>query len=182
MPQAPFPLSPSLWAATAAAPPPTERLAESTQADVLVVGGGYAGLSTALHLAERGVRVVLLEAATEVAADGWTVGLIAYDLPYPEPLNTVRPIAGIFGTALLLTPQPTERCLARLDIGLSRGEEPVSRMAEVGLETLRTGNPTARALPLLAALARVIAGGGPETVVLDLPPGGRAVVRVGAPC
>ena len=54
--------SPSLWAATAAAPPPTEPLGASTQADVLVVGGGYAGLSTALHLAERGVRVVLLEA------------------------------------------------------------------------------------------------------------------------
>ncbi|QVQ29183.1 NAD(P)/FAD-dependent oxidoreductase [Achromobacter deleyi] len=62
MQQAPFPLSPSLWAATAAAPPPTEPLSASTQADVLVVGGGYAGLSTALHLAERGIKAVLLEA------------------------------------------------------------------------------------------------------------------------
>ena len=32
------------------------------RADVCVVGGGYTGLSTALHLAERGFRVVLLEA------------------------------------------------------------------------------------------------------------------------
>ncbi|WP_313624152.1 FAD-binding oxidoreductase [Achromobacter sp.] len=62
MQQSPFPLSPSLWAATAAAAPPTEPLGASTQADVLVIGGGYAGLSTALHLAEHGVRVVLLEA------------------------------------------------------------------------------------------------------------------------
>lgn len=62
MSQTPFPLSPSLWAATAAAPPDTQPLAQSTQADVLVVGGGYAGLSAALHLAEQGVRVVLLEA------------------------------------------------------------------------------------------------------------------------
>jgi glycine/D-amino acid oxidase-like deaminating enzyme len=31
------------------------------QADVLVVGGGYTGLSAALHLAEKGVLVVLLE-------------------------------------------------------------------------------------------------------------------------
>jgi gamma-glutamylputrescine oxidase len=30
--------------------------------DVCVVGGGYMGLSTALHLAERGLDVVLLEA------------------------------------------------------------------------------------------------------------------------
>ena len=58
----PFPLSPSLWAATAAAPPETQPLAESASADVLVVGAGYAGLSTALHLAERGVSVVVLEA------------------------------------------------------------------------------------------------------------------------
>lgn len=59
---APFPLSPSLWAATAAPPPGTSPLTESTRADVLVIGGGYAGLSTALHLAEKGVGVVLLEA------------------------------------------------------------------------------------------------------------------------
>ena len=41
MSQTPFPLSPSLWAATAAPPPDTQPLAQSAQADVLVVGGGY---------------------------------------------------------------------------------------------------------------------------------------------
>lgn len=62
MSQTPFPLSPSLWAATAVPPPDTHPLTQSTQADVLVVGGGYAGLSAALHLAEQGARAVLLEA------------------------------------------------------------------------------------------------------------------------
>ncbi|OZI66395.1 NAD(P)/FAD-dependent oxidoreductase [Bordetella genomosp. 11] len=57
----PFPLSPSLWAATAGAPPPTEALAGAARADVAVIGGGYAGLSTALHLAERGIQAVVLE-------------------------------------------------------------------------------------------------------------------------
>jgi gamma-glutamylputrescine oxidase len=38
------------------------RFEEMLEADVCVIGGGYTGLSSALHLAERGYRVVLLEA------------------------------------------------------------------------------------------------------------------------
>jgi glycine/D-amino acid oxidase-like deaminating enzyme len=62
MPQEPFPLAPSLWAATAAPAPRTEILQGSAQADVAIVGAGYAGLSTALHLARRGVKTTLVEA------------------------------------------------------------------------------------------------------------------------
>jgi glycine/D-amino acid oxidase-like deaminating enzyme len=57
-----FPLAPSLWAATAAPAPDTAPLDSDALADVVIVGAGYCGLSTALHLAERGVRVVVLEA------------------------------------------------------------------------------------------------------------------------
>src|SRR5882757_6234323 len=57
-----FPLSPSLWAATATPAPETTPLQGDAQADVVVVGAGFCGLSTALHLAERGVRVTVLEA------------------------------------------------------------------------------------------------------------------------
>ena len=58
----PFPLEPSLWAATAPPPVPTPRLEGDLSADVCVIGAGYAGLSTALHLAERGTNVLVLEA------------------------------------------------------------------------------------------------------------------------
>ena len=58
----PFPLQPSLWHATAPAAPQTPPLAADAKADVCIVGAGYAGLSTALHLAEAGVSVVVLEA------------------------------------------------------------------------------------------------------------------------
>ena len=57
-----FPLEPSLWAATAAPALPTSPLDGDVKVDVCIVGGGYAGLSTALHLAEQGTRVALLEA------------------------------------------------------------------------------------------------------------------------
>ena len=50
------------WYAASANPSTLhEPLRGETTADVCVVGGGIAGCSTALHLAERGYRVVLLE-------------------------------------------------------------------------------------------------------------------------
>ena len=52
----------SLWYATAADPPATVPLDGETSADVCVIGAGYTGLSSALHLAEKGVRVVVVEA------------------------------------------------------------------------------------------------------------------------
>lgn len=52
----------SLWAATACASP-RYHAAPGTKADVAVVGGGYTGLSTALHLALAGQKVVIIEAS-----------------------------------------------------------------------------------------------------------------------
>jgi gamma-glutamylputrescine oxidase len=51
----------SYYAASANAAPLREPLRGEVTADVCVVGGGIAGCSTALHLAERGYKVVLLE-------------------------------------------------------------------------------------------------------------------------
>jgi glycine/D-amino acid oxidase-like deaminating enzyme len=58
----PFPLARALWTATAPPAPPTPPLETSARADVCVIGAGYAGLSTALALAERGVQTIVLEA------------------------------------------------------------------------------------------------------------------------
>lgn len=52
----------SYYEASVLRPPAAPALTERLQADVLVVGGGFAGLSSALALAERGLSVVLLEA------------------------------------------------------------------------------------------------------------------------
>src|SRR6185369_12509746 len=52
----------SYYAATANPFAALPRLTESLSADVCVVGGGFTGLSAGLNLAERGFKVVLLEA------------------------------------------------------------------------------------------------------------------------
>jgi glycine/D-amino acid oxidase-like deaminating enzyme len=59
----PRPFPQSYWAATAPAAPDLPSLEGNVQADACVVGGGFLGLSAALHLAEQGANVALLEAA-----------------------------------------------------------------------------------------------------------------------
>jgi len=53
---------PSWYAATAVALSPLPPLQGEVRADVCIVGAGYTGLSAALHLAEAGLNVVVLEA------------------------------------------------------------------------------------------------------------------------
>ena len=57
-----LPLPPSLYADTAVAPTPTPPLDADKSVPVAIIGGGFTGLSTALHLAEQGVQATVLEA------------------------------------------------------------------------------------------------------------------------
>jgi|TARA_B100000315_G_scaffold250962_1_gene284806 glycine/D-amino acid oxidase-like deaminating enzyme len=58
----PWSLEATLWAKTAPALPKTSTLCESLDVDVAIVGGGFTGVSSALHLAEVGTSVAVLEA------------------------------------------------------------------------------------------------------------------------
>ena len=57
-----LPLPPSLYAETAVAPIATPPLEADKSVSVAIIGGGFTGLSTALHLAEQGVQATVLEA------------------------------------------------------------------------------------------------------------------------
>ncbi len=52
----------SYYAATRSDLAPFPQLQEAVSADVCIIGAGYTGLSAALHLAQKGLRVVVLEA------------------------------------------------------------------------------------------------------------------------
>ena len=53
----------SYYAASANPTPLRPELTGTHETDIAVLGGGYSGLSTALHLAERGHKVTLIEGA-----------------------------------------------------------------------------------------------------------------------
>ena len=66
-----------LWGLTAPPAPETPALAADIRADVVVVGAGYTGLSAALHLAQGGRNVVVLEALDiGFGGSGRNVGLV----------------------------------------------------------------------------------------------------------
>jgi hypothetical protein len=142
---------------------------------------GYWGIATGATAAANSLcahdasfAAGLLEALCQVAVEHTAVLLIAYDASYPEPMRRVRPIPDAFGVALLLAPEASARSLARLELTLS--EAPADRMADAGLETLRSSIPAARSLPLLAQLARAA----PGRVLIDYLDGARVALEVGA--
>ena len=71
----------SLWHAKAPAAPETGPVEGDIEVDVAVVGGGFLGASTALHLAESGVDVALIEAdEAGFGASGRNTGFVVPNL------------------------------------------------------------------------------------------------------
>ena len=94
----------------------------------------------------------LLDALAQVVVDRQATLLIAYDSEYPAPLFAKRPVPDVAGVALLLTPERSERSLARITV--TSGTDAAGPLAAAELEALRSTIPALRALPLLQKLAK----------------------------
>ncbi|NVN85262.1 MAG: FAD-binding oxidoreductase [Rhodopseudomonas sp.] len=80
----------SLWAAVTPPGPELAALAGATEADVVVIGAGFTGLSTALHLREAGIDVAVVEAAEPGwGASGRNNGQVIPTLSRPDPDDIV---------------------------------------------------------------------------------------------
>src|SRR5258707_4474853 len=80
----------SLWAAVTPPGPDLPRLIGTAEADVVVIGGGFTGLSTALHLREAGVDVAIVEAVEPGwGASGLNNGQVIPTLSRPDPEDII---------------------------------------------------------------------------------------------
>jgi glycine/D-amino acid oxidase-like deaminating enzyme len=80
----------SLWAAVTPAGPELPELAGAQEADVVVIGGGFTGLSTALHLRDAGLDVAVVEAMEPGwGASGRNNGQVIPTLSRPDPEDII---------------------------------------------------------------------------------------------
>lgn len=121
--------SQNLWHSTAVETISAPPLRENVTADLVVIGGGFTGCSAALHAAEAGARVVLLEASlVGGGASGRNVGLVNAGLWTPP--DEVEQLLG-------------QKAGARLNAELAAAPKLVSDLIErhaISCEADRTGS------------------------------------------
>jgi len=129
---------------------------------------GYWSIATRSRLASTTVCAYdvsfaagLIEAAAYATVEHQPVMVIASDLPFPDPLHSIRQVEESFAAALLLSPGDSTEFLMRWEIGLEPRRTATG--FPQGLPDSLRSNPAARCLPLLTRLAK----GHGDTVTLD---------------
>lgn len=118
--------------------------------------------SLSLSAAYASFAAGLLEAAALVQVEDLECLLVSFDVRTPELFQTHWPTTESAAFALVLSPRRSAASLAAMELSMvPRGTE--TTMDNALLEALRLSNPAARALPVLAQLAR----GAPGTVWLN---------------
>jgi len=122
-----------LYLATARPAVPTPPLRADARTEVVIIGAGYTGLSTALHLAELGTAVTLLEAHEPGwGAAGRNGGQVNAGLKH-EPDEVEKHLGPTFGPRLVAlagdAPDLLFRLIARLGIECEAKREGTLRAA-----------------------------------------------------
>ncbi|TXI00952.1 MAG: FAD-binding oxidoreductase [Rhizobium sp.] len=95
------PTNPTLWTLTAGPAPELSRDLPS-KLDAIVIGGGFTGLTAALHLARAGRRVAVLEAGRLGAgASGMNAGFVVPNFAKADPATVRQRLARDKADALL---------------------------------------------------------------------------------
>ena len=120
------------------------------------IGVGSMAPTTTVSAYDASFTAGLIEAvalARDRAAD---VLLVVYDAIAPQPLAAKRPLAVTAGIAMIIGPA-SDGAARRLTLDFDGVAE--TPCANPALESLRTGNPALRSLPLLELVAAGRAGG-----------------------
>lgn len=164
-----------LWAATVPAPPPRPPLSTARTTDVAVVGGGFLGLSAALHLAEAGRSVTLVEAGRiGDGASGRNAGFVVPNFARADPDAVIA----------RLGPQAGERLLAAVGASADLVFDLVARHAIACAADRRGWIQAAHApaaVPRLVARANAWADRGRPVEWLDAAAVARATGLAGHP-
>ena len=131
--------------------------------------------ATAISAGPSSFAAGIVEAATEVAADGDAVLLVAYDIVARGPLAEVAPSGVPFAAALVLSPSRGAATIAALSIYPLQGSAKTPELPAV--VAAFASNPTAlQALPLLLALAArtparvTLASGASTSLAIEVAP------------
>ena len=116
----------------------------------------------------------LLEAAAQARTGNQAVVLMAYDAPYTQPLQAIRPMAAGFGIAMVISGIKSNKSIAELQISIKPNSSNSTPVASKELDRLRLGVPAARGLPVLAALA----GASTHEINLDYIAGNRVEIKL----
>lgn len=121
---------------------------------------GYWGIASVSHESSTTISafddtfpIGLMEACLYCSIEEKQTLLVAYDIKPDFPLSEERHITAPFGTAILLQPVQTSDSLVALNPRIAQDIQSDTLLECEGLQPLLTGNPIARALPLLEAIA-----------------------------
>lgn len=126
------------------------------------IATGCHGPATAVCSADETFAAGLVEAVTTLREGGERCLYVAYDEVSPPSLRLVREVPFSFAVALLLAADDGTGIPLAVDL-TEAAVTSATACADDGLERLRRGNPAARSLPLLCAIAT----GAEETIHLS---------------